>query len=187
MITKGLHFPNVTLVGVINGDTSLSFPDFRAGEKTFQLMTQVSGRAGRGEKKGNVIIQTYQEENKIFKDVITANYNDFYSKEIEERQLLNYPPFSRIINIGISSSNEVLLEQFAKNVYTNIREESVEIYGPMPSLVYKVKDRYRYNILIKGSRENIIQYKKILKEKLSKYINEKQIKIVVDVDPVTLI
>ncbi len=187
MITKGLHFPNVTLVGVINGDTSLSFPDFRAGEKTFQLMTQVSGRAGRGEKKGNVIIQTYQEENKIFKDVITANYNDFYSKEIEERQLLNYPPFSRIINIGISSSNEVLLEQFAKNVYTNIREDSVEIYGPMPSLVYKVKDRYRYNILIKGSRENIIQYKKILKEKLSKYTNEKQIKIVVDVDPVTLI
>ena len=187
MITKGLHFPNVTLVGVINGDTSLAFPDFRAGERTFQLLTQVSGRAGRGEKKGNVIIQTYQKENNIFKDVVTADYINFYEREIEDRQMLNYPPFSRIINIGISSSDEVLLEQFGKNVYTNIKEEYIEIYGPMPSLVYKVKDRYRCNILIKGSRENVTKYKKILKEKLKMYSNEKKIKIVVDVDPVTLI
>ncbi|MGL5100602.1 MAG: replication restart helicase PriA, partial [Fusobacteriaceae bacterium] len=88
MITKGFHFPNVTLVGVISADMSLSFPDFRSGERTFQLLTQVAGRAGRGDKPGEVIIQTYQPENHIFQDIINSDYETFYRKEIEDRKIL---------------------------------------------------------------------------------------------------
>ncbi len=187
MITKGLHFPNVTLVGVISADMSLSFPDFRSLEKTFQLLTQVSGRAGRGVKEGEVIIQTFQPENNIFKNIVEGNYEEFYEKEIEERELLFYPPFSKIINIGISSNSELELEHFCKNVYNAIRSDKVEIYGPMKSLVYKVKDRYRYNIFIKGYRENINNYKKILKENLKKFEKEKKYRIVIDIDPINLI
>ncbi|MGL5126032.1 MAG: replication restart helicase PriA [Fusobacteriaceae bacterium] len=187
MITKGLHFPNVTLVGVINADTSLSIPDFRSGEKTFQLLTQVSGRAGRGEKAGKVIIQTYQKENKILEKVIEADYLNFYKYELEERRCLEYPPFSKMINIGISSSREIGLEEFCKNVYNSIVNDKVEIYGPMKSLVYKVKDRYRYNILIKGTRENVNRYKIFLEKQLENFKENKNFRIVVDVDPVNLI
>ncbi|MGL5122845.1 MAG: replication restart helicase PriA [Fusobacteriaceae bacterium] len=187
MITKGLHFPNVTLVGVISADMSLSFPDFRSLERTFQLLTQVSGRAGRGTKEGKVIIQTFQSENNIFKNIVEGDYEKFYEKEIEERELLFYPPFSKIINIGISSNYENELEQFSKNVYNNIKSDKVEIYGPMKSLVYKVKDRYRYNIFVKGYKENISNYKKILKENLKEYEKEKKYRITIDIDPINLI
>ena len=86
MIAKGLHFPNVTLVGVINGDLILSFPDFRASEKTFQLITQVAGRAGRGDKNGKVIIQTYQPENYVMENIKNSDYDKFYEKEIGMRE-----------------------------------------------------------------------------------------------------
>lgn len=187
MITKGLHFPNVTLVGVINADTSLAIPDFRSGEKTFQLLTQVSGRAGRGDKSGKVIIQTYQKGNSILEKVIEADYLNFYKYELEERRCLEYPPFSKMINIGISSSKEVGLEEFCKNVYNSIGNDKIEIYGPMKSLVYKVKDRYRYNILVKGTRENVNRYKIFLEKQLETFKESKSYRIVVDVDPVNLI
>ena len=110
MISRGLHFPNVTLVGVINADTIMSIPDFRSGERTYQMITQVAGRAGRGEKKGKVIIQTYQPENYIIEKIQENSYINFYEKEIEKREILFYPPFSKIINIGISSNEENGLE-----------------------------------------------------------------------------
>ena len=169
MISKGLHFPNVTLVGVINADTILNFPDFRAGEKTFQLVTQVSGRAGRGEKKGKVIVQTYQPENYTFRAIEKSDYNKFYSEEISNRELLEYPPFSKTINIGISSRKEKELEIFVKEFFKNIEDENVEMYGPMRSLVYRVKDRFRYNIFIKGSKKNISIFKRKLNKKLTDY------------------
>ncbi|MGL4785363.1 MAG: replication restart helicase PriA, partial [Cetobacterium sp.] len=99
MISRGLHFPNVTLVGVINADTIMSIPDFRSGERTYQMITQVAGRAGRGEKKGKVIIQTYQPENYIIEKIQENSYINFYEKEIEKREILFYPPFSKVINI----------------------------------------------------------------------------------------
>ena len=111
MISRGLHFPNVTLVGVINADTIMSIPDFRSGERTYQMITQVAGRAGRGEKKGKVIIQTYQPENYIIEKIQENSYINFYEKEIEKREILFYPPFSKVINIGISSNEEYGLEE----------------------------------------------------------------------------
>lgn len=187
LISKGLHFPDVTLVGVVNADTILNFPDFRAGEKTYQLVTQVAGRAGRGDKRGRVIVQTYQSEHPVFKKVKTNDYEGFYKEEIYNRELLEYPPFSKTINIGISSKYEKYLEEFVKDFFRDIRYENVEMYGPMRSMVYKVKDRFRYNIFIKGNIKEINIFKKKLKLKLTNYEKNDKIRIVVDVDPINLI
>lgn len=187
LISKGLHFPNVTLVGIINSDTILNFPDFRAGEKTFQLATQTAGRSGRGEKKGLVFIQTYQSENKLFENIKNSDYESFYQEEIRIRELLEYPPFSKIINIGISSLDERYLMEIVKEIKTDILDSSVDIYGPMPCLVYKVRNRYRYNILIKGKHKNIDNFKKNLKNKLKKYEKNSKIIIAIDVDPINMI
>lgn len=187
LISKGLHFPDVTLVGVVNADTILNFPDFRAGEKTYQLVTQVAGRAGRGDKRGRVIVQTYQSEHPVFKRVKTNDYEGFYKEEIYNRELLEYPPFSKTINIGISSKYEKYLEEFVKDFFRDIRYENVDMYGPMRSMVYKVKDRFRYNIFIKGNIKEINIFKKKLKLKLTNYEKNDKIRIVVDVDPINLI
>ena len=185
IIAKGLHFPNVTLVGVINSDIILNFPDFRSGEKTFQLLTQVSGRAGRGDKKGKVIIQTYEPENNVIKDSKEENYELFYEKEINSRKIFSYPPFSKILNIGFSSEDEERLLEVSKNFYDDIKSQDIELYGPMPSMVYKVQKRYRMNIFAKGSKKKIDNFKKFLKKKLNEFSDTK-VRIVVDIDPVNL-
>ena len=185
IIAKGLHFPNVTLVGVINSDIILNFPDFRSGEKTFQLLTQVSGRAGRGDKKGKVIIQTYEPENNVIKDSKEENYELFYEKEINSRKIFSYPPFSKILNIGFSSEDEERLLEVSKNFYDDIKSQDIELYGPMPSMVYKVQKRYRMNIFAKGSKKKIDNFKKFLKKKLNEF-DDTKVRIVIDIDPVNL-
>ena len=185
IIAKGLHFPNVTLVGVINSDIILNFPDFRSGEKTFQLLTQVSGRAGRGDKKGKVIIQTYEPENNVIKDSKEENYDLFYEKEINSRKVFSYPPFSKILNIGFSSEDEERLLEVSKNFYDEIKSQDIELYGPMPSMVYKVQKRYRMNIFAKGSKKKIDNFKRFLKKKLNEF-NDTKVRIIVDIDPVNL-
>lgn len=186
MIAKGLHFPNVTLVGVINADLILSFPDFRASEKTFQLITQVAGRAGRGNKKGKVIIQTYQPENYVMENIKNSDYETFYNKEIEMREILEYPPFSKTINIGFSHTDEKLLERVTAEFFKIIKRDYVNVFAPNKSLVYKVKDRYRKNIFIKGKKDKINYFKKELLETLEKF-DSKGCRIVIDVDPINLI
>ena len=185
IIAKGLHFPNVTLVGVINSDIILNFPDFRSGEKTFQLLTQVSGRAGRGDKKGKVIIQTYEPENNVIKDSKEENYDLFYEKEINSRKVFSYPPFSKILNIGFSSEDEARLLDISKKFYDEIKSENIELYGPMPSMVYKVQKRFRMNIFAKGSKKKIDKFKLFLKRKLNEF-NDTKVRIVVDIDPINM-
>ena len=185
IIAKGLHFPNVTLVGVINSDIILNFPDFRSGEKTFQLLTQVSGRAGRGDKKGKVIIQTYEPENNVIKDSKEENYDLFYEKEISSRKVFSYPPFSKILNIGFSSEDEARLLDISKKFYDEIKSENIELYGPMPSMVYKVQKRFRMNIFVKGSKKKIDKFKLFLKKKLNEF-NDIKVRIVVDIDPINM-
>ena len=185
IIAKGLHFPNVTLVGVINSDIILNFPDFRSGEKTFQLLTQVSGRAGRGDKKGKVIIQTYEPENNVIKDSKEENYELFYEKEINSRKIFSYPPFSKILNIGFNSEDEERLLEISKNFYDDIKSQDIELYGPMPSMVYKVQKRFRMNIFAKGSKKKIDNFKRFLKKKLNEF-NDTKVRIIVDIDPVNL-
>lgn len=187
IIAKGLHFPNVTLVGVINADMILNFPDFRAGEKTYQLLTQVAGRAGREEKEGKVVIQTYQPENYVIEKVQKDAYEEFYEKEEEAREFLEYPPFSKMILLTLSSTDEEFLKEKVKEIASNIQNTNLEIYGPLPSLIYKVKDRYRYQIFMKGMREEIESYKKELRKKLSPYQTEEKLRIGIDVDPLNMI
>ena len=130
VIAKGLHFPNVTLVGIINADIILNFPDFRAGEKTFQLLTQASGRAGRGSKDGKVIIQTFNENNDVITKTIENDYEGYYKNELFLRKSFNYPPFGRLIAVVISSKKEDLAQKKANDFYKTISkivDENMEI------------------------------------------------------------
>ncbi|WP_319370928.1 primosomal protein N' [uncultured Ilyobacter sp.] len=185
IISKGFHFPNVTLVGVINADSIMNFPDFRSGEKTFQLVSQVAGRAGRESKKGEVLIQTFQPENHVMKRIIEGDYEGFYLDEIETRKILSYPPFSRIINIIITSIVEEGLENYARKFYDMIKDEGVEVYGPMKAPVYRVKGRYRYQIFLKGTRQRINAVKPVL-DKCSRDLRDEKYRVVIDVDPINL-
>lgn len=155
MITKGLDFKNVTLVGVIAADLSLNLPDFRAGEKTFQLITQVSGRAGRGKKNGNVVVQTYNPDNFSIKYSSLNDYENFFKEEIGIRYNMNYPPFSKILSINISSKNENLLIKNIQKVGIILKNKleknnKITILGPCPCMLSKIKEYYRWQILIKG-------------------------------------
>ena len=195
IIAKGFHFPDVTLVGIINFDIILNFPDFRAGEKTFQLLTQSSGRAGRGSKDGKVIIQTFNEENEVIQNTVTGNYEGYYRKEMELRKILNYPPFGRLIIIVVSSEEEEELEKKAKKFY-NILMAGLNIgtnpsgnefvSEPFKAPIYKINGRYRYQIFIKFNRENITKVKNVIRKAMNEY-KEKKIRISVDVDPVSML
>ena len=195
IIAKGFHFPDVTLVGIINSDIILNFPDFRAGEKTFQLLTQSSGRAGRGSKDGKVIIQTFNGENEVIQNTVTGNYEGYYRKEMELRKILNYPPFGRLIIIVVSSEEEEELEKKAKKFY-NILMAGLNIgtnpggnefvSEPFKAPIYKINGRYRYQIFIKFNRENITKVKNVIRKAMNEY-KEKKTRISVDVDPVSML
>ena len=155
MIAKGLDFKNVTLVGVIAADLSLHIPDFRAAERTFQLITQVSGRAGRGEKKGRVVIQTYNPEDYSIKYSVNNNYKDFYDHEIAIRKDMNYPPFSNILSITLTSEEEALVIKTANNLGILLREKlngnnNIVVLGPCPCTISKIKNSFRWQIIVKG-------------------------------------
>ena len=196
IIAKGLHFSNVTLVGVINADIILNFPDFRASEKTFQLLTQASGRAGRGEKDGEVIIQTFNSENDVIKKTIKNDYEGYYKNEMIMRKMLNYPPFGRIIILVISATEEnlvmekskILREEIIRNVNAamNLTQNDF-ISDAFKSPIYKINGRYRYQIFFKFERENILKIKKIIKKCVGKFRErEKKVRVTIDVDPVNM-
>lgn len=159
MVAKGLDFKNVTLVGVIAADLSLNLPDYRAGEKTFQLITQVSGRAGRGSKSGNVVVQTYNPDNYSIRYSSLNDYESFFKEEITIRHDMNYPPFSKILSINISSKNENLLIKNIQNIGYILKNNyknngKINILGPCPCVLSKIKEYYRWQILIKGEIDN---------------------------------
>ncbi len=168
MVVKGHHFPNVTLVGVITADSNLNMGDFRASEKTFQTLTQVAGRAGRGSEKGNVIIQTYNPDNYAIEYAKTQNFDLFYNTEIGIRKELKYPPFCDIIVINMSSKNKIELQREIKKVHAFLKEKIINekfgvlLYSPVTCPIDKIKDRYRMRILIKC----------LYDEKMNKLMNE---------------
>ncbi len=186
MITKGHDFPFITLVGVIAADTSLNMPDFRAAERTFQLLTQVAGRGGRGETAGKVIIQTFNPQHYAVQYVQNHDYKSFYADEIGFRQPLQYPPFGRIINMRLSSNKKEALMEQAKLIGKLARKLSaryknaVEIIGPAESPLAKIRGRFRYQMLLKGQDTNILH--QIAQELLLKHTSS-AVKITVDVDP----
>ena len=186
MITKGHDFPFITLVGVISADTSLNMPDFRAAEKTFQLITQVAGRGGRGDAPGKVIIQTFNPQHYALKHSQNHDYKSFYGEEIDFRKALQYPPFGRIINLRLSSVKKdalveeaQLLGKLAKKL--SARQGNIaEIIGPAESPLAKIRGRFRWQMLIKGKDINALH--QIAREIINKHKNS-QVRITADVDP----
>ena len=165
MISKGLDFPLVTLVGVINADTTLNIPDFRSGERTFSLLSQVAGRAGRGEKKGEVILQTYNPDNFTLKCVQENDYMKFYNYEMNNRHKLDYPPYYYLTSIKIASSDyDIASKEITKvkrYLEKNISKKSI-ILGPTTASMFKVKNIYRFQIIVKYKVDPMLQ--KTLKE-----------------------
>jgi primosomal protein N' (replication factor Y) len=156
MIAKGLDLPQVTLAGVINADTGLNFPDFRSSERTFQLLCQVAGRAGRGVKAGKVIIQTYSPDNYIIEAAAKHDYLGFYYKEIDYRRRYNYPPFSQLVRLVYSHTNEELCRREAERVHHLILEKArkgitnFSVIGPVPAFALRARGRYRWQLFLRG-------------------------------------
>ncbi len=159
MITKGHHFPGVTLVGVVAADLSLHFPEYHAGERTFQLLAQVAGRAGRGEAPGKVLIQTYNPDHYVFRNLVTQDYESFFEEELEARRTLGYPPFTRLALVRISGPQEDAVAGEAKRLGEQLRRDLgrhrewasyVRILGPAPAGLSKLKGRFRWQLLVKA-------------------------------------
>lgn len=188
MVAKGLDFPNVTLVGVISADTSLFADDFRAGERTFDLLEQVIGRAGRAEKKGRAIIQTYAPDNSAVKLAAEHDYKRFYDIEINSRKALNYPPFCDIYSIGFSGTNEQLVSECAKRFKRALADDdrlkNARVIGPIRASISKIQNRYRWQIIIKASkRGSLIPQLAQATEYCKKNRNFKEVTIITDKNP----
>lgn len=156
MVSKGHDFPNVTLVGVISGDTSLNIPDFRSSERTFQLITQAAGRSGRGESSGRVVIQTLNPAHYCLISALGHDYDSFFSREITEREDLSYPPFTRLCVVRVDGTNEAAVTGSINSLKSACdrlqsgRKTVMQALGPAPALVAKVRGRHRWQILLKG-------------------------------------
>lgn len=192
MVVKGHDFPNVTLVGVIAADSSLNIDDYRAHERTFQTLTQVAGRAGRGKDKGKVIIQTYNPDAFCIQYAKKQDYKVFYNTEIMLRKQLRYPPFCDIILIGISSENKNEIVNVSKKIYDNMKEKikredlKILLYKPVPAPIDRIKNKFRWRIIVKCKLdEKITKSLKNTIEKVEKEIkNTKyETRIIVDVNP----
>ena len=191
MIVKGHHFPNVTLVGVVSADGSLNIDDYRASERTFDILVQVAGRAGRENLQGNVIIQTYNPDNYSIQYAKKQNYDEFYNVEIKLRNQLRYPPFCDIIMFGISGEVEEKVSKTAEMLYKNLKEkiEKEEIIAnvlkPLPAPIDKIKNRYRWRIIIKAKvNDKLID---IINECLySKEILKNNARIIADINPTNM-
>jgi len=193
MVTKGHDFPNVTLVGVISADLSLNYPDFRAGEVTFQLLSQVAGRTGRGNIPGKVIIQTFNPSHYAITATKDHNYKRFFSQEIALRRQVNYPPFSLIATVRFLGNSESKTEKIATHIGMKIRntikkqskrKSVVEILGPVEAPMAKLKGKYRQQILIKSRTSRYLN--QLLKEVETfspQILSSSGVRMIIDVDP----
>ena len=191
MVTKGFDFENVTLVGVITADMALNLPDYRSSERTFQMLTQVSGRAGRGEKFGEVIIQTYSPQNYAIYLAKDSDYNEFFKREIVIRKSLDYPPFSKILIINMAGESEKKIEIFSKKLKKSLQmvlkgHDEVHIYNPGACPISKINNIYRWQMMIKGNFSDIItdKIKKNVYENTKNIYNE--IRVSLDINPNSL-
>ncbi|MEK7433459.1 MAG: primosomal protein N' [Cyanobacteriota bacterium] len=188
MVAKGLDFPNVTLVGIITADTAINLPDFRAEEKTFQLITQVSGRSGRGDTKGEVFAQGFSLDHISIQSASKHDFERFYKEEIVSREMLSYPPFSNLVNIIVANFNENLVKKDAKIIgdflKKNISKEIRSVLGPIPAGVPKIKEFYRYQILIKTF--SLDSVRELLRKTFKEIKIEDSSRIGIDIDPMNM-
>lgn len=194
MITKGHDVSGVTLVGAVLADVSLNVPDFRAAERTFQLLSQVAGRCGRGEEPGRVIVQTYAPDHYTIRHLIDHDYRGFFDAEIEFRRALNYPPFSRLIHIRLDGADAKEIEANANKLAVALRDklnldsrlrEEIDVLGPAPSPIYKLRNRYRWQLLLKGGQISKLRSLALYARALAP--NERRVRLHIDVDPVSML
>ncbi len=191
MVAKGHDLPGVTLVGVISADLSLGIPDFRAGERTFQLVTQVAGRAGRGEQPGKVIVQTYNPEHPSIRFAVEQDSRGFLNAELELREDLGYPPFSRLVNVrfqGTVKSETVDTAKRAGDVARKLMARLpigvITVLGPSPSPLYKIRNQYRWQMLLKSAELNMLHnFSKRLKAIILR--TSGRVKVLLEVDPIS--
>jgi len=188
MVAKGHDIPNVTLVGVLSADSALNLPDFRASERTFSLLTQAAGRAGRGDKAGHVIFQAYDVENKVLQQAARQDYDSFALDELKDRKAFFYPPFAQMLKMTVWDKDEGQALALAKKVTTFLQAQQLEgklndilVLGPFPGLVAKVRDMYRFNILVKAKDMQPV------KDALLESEFREQRNLFFDVDPVNVI
>ncbi len=189
MIAKGFDFEDVTLVGVLAADLSMNVPDYKAYERTFQLLNQVSGRSGRGSKLGEVCIQTYNPENYVIKHSMNNDYESFYNDEIKLRKMLDYPPFVDILNILFQAKDENLYTEVLIPLYRELKSKfgiKYQILGPSSCMISKINDYYRWQIIFKGDQDNETynNIKVLINDKLSNV--KSKYKISFDVNPYSI-
>jgi primosomal protein N' (replication factor Y) len=194
MITKGHDVAGVTLVGALLADASLNVPDFRAAERTFQILSQVAGRSGRGSDPGTVVVQTYAPDHYAIQHVVDHDYPSFFAAEIEFRRALNYPPFGRLVQIRLDGPDGERVEAKAKNLALALRarlgneescQERLEVLGPAPAPILRVRNRYRWQILLKGKDSAALH-------RLAAHIREsmpraRAVRLHIDVDPYSML
>jgi primosomal protein N' (replication factor Y) (superfamily II helicase) len=195
MIVKGYHLPRVTLVGVVCADQSLSMPDYRAAERTFQLLTQVAGRSGRGELAGEVIIQTYNPEHYSVTCAARHDYRAFYDREVRFRRDLKYPPFGKLVNIRCEGTNGRAVEALAQQIGASCRKMcqtgpdagTIEVLGPAKAPWEKMKGRYRFQMLLKGAGSQALKTCAAgAIQEHAESMKQSGVKVIVDIDPMLL-
>ncbi|RJQ31129.1 MAG: primosomal protein N' [Actinobacteria bacterium] len=185
MIAKGLDFPDIDFVGIINADTGLNLPDFRAEEKTFQLILQVIGRTGRRESPGKVVVQTFNPDNETLKLALAEDYNGFYRSELQKRKDLLYPPYAHLVNVIVKGPKCEKVSEIANRLAVEINKaERFMILGPSACPLTKIKDNYRYHILLKTKK---VSHVALLKTIVGEISLPKSHSILIDVDPMSML
>jgi primosomal protein N' (replication factor Y) len=193
MLAKGLNFPGVDLVGVIFADLSLNFPEFTAAERTFQLLTQVAGRAGRGERRGEVLIQTLMPRHYSVRFAARHDYAGFYAHELGVRRELGFPPFSRLVLLRGQAVDEGELRDFLQRLAADLREKiktrgwqrELEVLGPVPGAILRVKNRYRWYLLLRGRHRPRLH--RLVSELRSGLRPPRRLSLFIDVDPLSFV
>ncbi|MDZ7698278.1 MAG: primosomal protein N' [Deltaproteobacteria bacterium] len=193
MITKGYDFPGVTLVGIISADLSLGFPDFRAAERTFQLLSQVSGRAGRGYAEGTVIVQTFNPDHYAIRAAINHDYLSFFEREKALRRQLNYPPFSHLVCLRLQGNDKAKTESCVHHVHHVLNRvlgrwpenrRDIQVLGPVESPISRIKGKYRWQVLIKCRRSSLRHlFLRELEPRTRKALQANGVQLIQDVDP----
>jgi primosomal protein N' (replication factor Y) len=193
MIAKGLDFPNVLLVGVINADGALHFPDFRAAERTFGLVTQVAGRTGRGDRGGRVIVQTFSPEHPAIQAASRHDYEQFAHDEMNARRKFNYPPLGSVARIIIRGAVEEVTESTAESLVRHLESardklgHEVRILGPAPPPISKLRGKYRFHILLQAVAA--IPLGEVIRTATDKFVipEKDDVQYVVDIDPIDML
>jgi len=189
MIAKGHDIPNVTLVGVVNADVGLGLPDFRAAERTFQLLTQAAGRAGRGETPGIVLIQTINPEHYAIRCAAAQDYAAFYAKEIEFRRMMSYPPYAALASVVVRATREeeALARSAALGRLLQPPRDGLKVLGPAAAALARIKNEYRYQMLLKSSSRKLLNQTLRELQQFAAAQKWNPTALAIDVDPVTLL